>query len=473
MGTSIPFRADSPLYPRSVPPVKRGGRAIRHTPARAKKLRGLSEIRCFFQRNDLPIYFFSATPFNLLGIDEWVHRFRYVNYVDCFDGQHPNVFIPDERPHGVFQSLEEIVNYLLEHPQTAEYVKRRGDGGKAVFLFFDEQSEKLSQELGLDICFPPAKLRTWVDDKINTVRIGNSAGVRSVPNVLSKGVDSYEKLRKRSARLGDDLVVQTSFGDSGHTTFFIASEKDWNEHADEIVGEGEIKIMKRVNVRGAALEACITREGTIVGPLMTELVGFKELTPYRGGWCGNEVVPEAFPAKVRERARKKTVALGAELAKTRLSRLLRSRLADRPRHRCGLPRRGQPAHHRRELDDQSRQFRARRRTPLPVSSAGVHGHRLRARCGGDQSALVRPGVHRTVESDGHQVHRRPGRAHRARRALRCLAASGREQRALRPAADSPPHRRSRGRGVLPAHRRARATICTKAPTSASCSSRVA
>ena len=47
--------------------------------------------------------------------------------------------------------------------------------------------------------------------------------------------------------------------------------------------------VKRINCRGSALEACVTRHGTIVGPLMTELVGFPELTPYRGGWCGNEV----------------------------------------------------------------------------------------------------------------------------------------------------------------------------------------
>ena len=36
---------------------------------------------------------------------------------------------------------------------------------------------------------------------------------------------------------------------------------------------------------------------------MTELVGFKELTPYRGGWCGNEIFSTAFPAKTREKAR--------------------------------------------------------------------------------------------------------------------------------------------------------------------------
>jgi len=47
--------------------------------------------------------------------------------------------------------------------------------------------------------------------------------------------------------------------------------------------------MKRIKCRGAAIEACVTRHGTIVAPLMTELVGFKELTPYKGGWCGNEI----------------------------------------------------------------------------------------------------------------------------------------------------------------------------------------
>ncbi len=61
--------------------------------------------------------------------------------------------------------------------------------------------------------------------------------------------------------------------------------------------------MKRIRCRGSALEACVTRHGTIVGPLMTELVGFPELTPYRGGWCGNEVFADAFTPEVREEAR--------------------------------------------------------------------------------------------------------------------------------------------------------------------------
>jgi hypothetical protein len=165
--------------------------------------------------------------------------------------------------------------------------------------------------LNLEICFPPAALRREVDDKVSATRIADRAGVPSVPNVLAE-VDSWADLQKLSKDLGDALVIQTPFGDSGHTTFFISSEEDWNRHADEIRG-GEVKVMKRIRCRGSALEACVTRHGTIVGPLMTELVGFRELTPYKGGWCGNEVFPGAFPPEVRKRARDLTEAFGDEL----------------------------------------------------------------------------------------------------------------------------------------------------------------
>jgi len=302
---------------KTVPAIKQGrkdkDRSDKDKSRAPKKLKGLSDIRRFFIRNTEPVFFVSATNFNLMNMDEWVHRFRFINYIDCFDGFHPNVFVPSEHPHEPFGSLEDIVNYLLEHPETVEYVESRGPGGKAVFLFFDEKTEELCQRLGLEICFPSSELRDEIDNKINTTRIANRAKVRSVPNVLAKKVTSYERLRKVSKRLGEDLVIQTAFGDSGHTTFFISNEEEWERHAEEIAEQEEIKIMKRIRPQGAALEACVTREGTVVGPLMTELVGFPELTPYRGGWCGNEVFADAFPKKVRDQARKYTVALGEEL----------------------------------------------------------------------------------------------------------------------------------------------------------------
>ncbi|PPB79825.1 hypothetical protein LV82_02617 [Albidovulum inexpectatum] len=281
-----------------------------------KVLRNISEIRRYFHTNRDPIYFVSATNFNLLGIDEWVRNFSYINYIDCFDGRHPNVFVPSEMPHDEFQSIEDINNYLLQHKEVIDRVTRRGGKPKFVFLMFDETTERLVKELGGKVWFPKARLRAKLDNKVETVRIGNKAGVPSVPNTLSK-IDSYEHLRRiaEKAGLGHDLVIQTPYGDSGHTTFFVKSESDFRRHEHEIVGQGDMKIMKRIDCRGAAIEACATKQGTIVGPLMTELVGFKELTPYRGGWCGNEIFATAFTPELRRKARDMTFRFGEQLRK--------------------------------------------------------------------------------------------------------------------------------------------------------------
>ena len=117
------------------------------------------------------------------------------------------------------------------------------------------------------------------------------------------------------AGIGTDLVVQTAFGDSGHTTFFIASEDDYNRHAEDLAAEDEVKIMKRIKCRGATMEACATRSGTLVGPLLTEVVGKRELTPYKGGWCGNEIFPGAFSERIRNKARDMAFRFGNQLIK--------------------------------------------------------------------------------------------------------------------------------------------------------------
>ncbi|NNF01749.1 MAG: biotin carboxylase, partial [Bacteroidia bacterium] len=280
-----------------------------------KPLRGISDIRRFFYKNETPVYFISATNFNLLGADEWVRNFKFICYIECFDGLHPNVFAPkEEMPHDEFESIEDINNYLLEHKEVVDYLKSRGDSGKAMFLMFDDKTERLAKQLGLEVCFPSAKLRNFMDNKVNTNRVAEKAGVPCVPNVLTK-VNSYEHLSKVSKALGKDLVIQTPYGDSGHTTFFISSEQDFKKYEEEIIKEKEVKVMKRINCRGSAIEACVTRHGTIVAPLMTELVGFKELTPYKGGWCGNEIYADAFTPSIRRKARKYTRLFGDQLRK--------------------------------------------------------------------------------------------------------------------------------------------------------------
>jgi len=178
---------------------------------------------------------------------------------------------------------------------------------------FDEETERLAREAGLEVAFPSAELRTRLDSKIVTTQLGDEAGVPSVPNTLGRASTYDELIALAEARgIGTDLVVQTPYGDSGQTTFFIASAEDWDEHEEKIVDQ-ELKVMKRINCREAAIEGVITRHGTLVGPLMTELTGFPELTPYGGGWCGNDVFAAALSEEHRRQARAFTQQMGERL----------------------------------------------------------------------------------------------------------------------------------------------------------------
>lgn len=279
-------------------------------------LSSIAEIKHYFKTNKTPIYFISATNFNLLGIDEWVSNFYFITLIDSFNGKHPKLFSPKtEIPHEEFSSIEDINNYLLTHPEVIEFIaskKINGDAGKALFLMFDEKTEALAKALGLEVCFPKASLRNYLDNKVNTNRIAEKAGVECVPNLLSK-VNDYQHLKNISKHLGDNLVIQTPFGDSGHTTFFISNEQDFEKYKFEIIAEEEVKIMKRINCYGTAIEGCVTQHGTLVGPLMTELVGFKELTPYKGGWCGNEILNDAFNQDIKNKAEIYTQKFGDQL----------------------------------------------------------------------------------------------------------------------------------------------------------------
>jgi hypothetical protein len=266
-----------------------------------------------FRRNRKPIYFINPSAFNLLGAEEWVGNLTHVNARDSFDGRHPNaVVFGRDRPPGL--DLTAFTNFLLRDPAAADFFRRRGSSGTALFLMFDEETERLARGHGLDICLPLASLRHRLDSKLVATRLAARAGVATVPHALSR-IDSYESLRGAARHLGTDLVVQLPHGDSGTTTFFISTAEDFRRHESQITATPEVKIMRRIRCQPATLEACVTRHGTLVGPLLTELTDCPDLTPYRGGWCGNELAWGAFPPPVRREARRAALALGAALGR--------------------------------------------------------------------------------------------------------------------------------------------------------------
>jgi len=72
--------------------------------------------------------------------------------------------------------------------------------------------------------------------------------------------------------------------------------------------------LRRIHCRPVAVEAVLTRHGTLVGPIMADLTGHEELTPYKGGWCGNDVFPGVLNEEQQNQARVLTRNLGDRLA---------------------------------------------------------------------------------------------------------------------------------------------------------------
>ena len=281
------------------------------SPTPKRMLTSLDDIKRYFAESDIPYYFISPTNFNLMGMHDWVKGWQNINLLNCFEGGHPQVVIVDDDYSRVFENIEEINAYLLSSQKVRDLFAKQKHRGRAIFLFFDEAVEALCETLPIDIMLPKFSLVHEIDSKIVTTQIGNQAGVSSVPNALTK-VSSYVNLQQIASKagLGERWVVQTSHGDSGKTTYFIASEADYQAVAAKIEAEEMVKVMRWINCTGTAIEACATRWGTVVGPLLTELIGVESLTAYPGGWCGNELYADAFSVDIRRQIQRMTQAIG-------------------------------------------------------------------------------------------------------------------------------------------------------------------
>jgi biotin carboxylase len=280
-----------------------------------RRLNGLSDVRAFFHNNTVPLYFISPTPFNLLGIDRWVRNFFYLTYFDSFEGVHSRVFVPRRRDRIDFDCMGDVCNHLLRDPETLEFIARHGPGGKACLVMVDEETQALAHQAGLQVMHPPAELRHRLDSKIVMTRLADEAGVQSVPHVMGR-VGSYDELSAlaQSAGLGDDLVVEAAYGDAGSATFFLRGERDWDPCAGGIVGQ-EVKVMKRIRNVEVCLEGTVTRHGTVIGPAMTSLVGYPEVTTGKGSWCGNDVWRGVLPPAQTRAAREMVGKLGDVLSR--------------------------------------------------------------------------------------------------------------------------------------------------------------
>jgi hypothetical protein len=225
---------------------------------RRPRLSGIAEVRAFLRTNTTPVFVVSPTPFNLLGLDRWVHDLYFLAWYDPFDGAHPRVFAPSSRGWRAFDSIDEINRALLGHPDVAAFVAGKGPGGRALLLTSDPETERLAVGLGLEVLLPSEAIRS---------RIAAALGAGGRP--------------KHPASRSPDAAV--------------GADRRWP---------------RRLTFAGVA-----TARGSAVGPLTTELVGIGSLTPIPGGHCGTEMWAGAVTERTRRRSRRLVRRAGDRLAK--------------------------------------------------------------------------------------------------------------------------------------------------------------
>jgi biotin carboxylase len=281
-----------------------------------KSINTIAQAKKYFKAQDNSFYFVSASNFNLMPIHNWVNNWFNVNMIDSYDGNNTSVLLPEYSSMPIFENIEQINQFLLGNKEIVEHIKEQKKTGEAnvVFLFYNEDLEDMSRSLDINKIMPDNKLVKSIDNKITTTQIGNSVDVPSVPNALVN-ISSYKELCKVQEEhdLGSDVVIQTAFGDSGKTTFFISDEYEYQEYADKIEAEDKVKIMRKIDCVQIAIEGVATKNGTFVGPILTEIIGHPDLTPYQGGWCGNDIGASIFDDKTQNSIYKNTELLGQAL----------------------------------------------------------------------------------------------------------------------------------------------------------------
>jgi hypothetical protein len=263
------------------------------------------------RQNRVPIYFIECSLFLGLGMDSYIGALHLICAAQTFNSSHLNIFVPQSFVYNYWSTDEEIINGLLCNQEVIQYIKTNGRG-KLITFFLDETTEKLAMELELEVCLPPSALRNYWGNKISANRLAECAGIPCVPYVLSP-LENYSHLRRLTAHLGTDLVIQMPHGHSGETTFFISNQSDFEKNQNLITNGEEVRIMKRINCVSTGLEGCITRYGIVTSPLFMELISIPELNLFPGGWSGNELFSNAFPESILTTAQNYAVRMGEQL----------------------------------------------------------------------------------------------------------------------------------------------------------------
>ncbi|OJW52173.1 MAG: hypothetical protein BGO67_10220 [Alphaproteobacteria bacterium 41-28] len=250
------------------------------------ELNSIGEIKEFFKNNLIPTYYVSLTKVNLLNIDKWVKKFKYITLDD-------ELYSKKLKAHKLDLNHNLFANIILSDPILIEEIKSSIIKPSFVFLKYNASTEALLKKHDFQLLNPPYNLYEQIDSKIDILETIEKLGIPSVPYHIAE-INDHSDIDNIKKKFGNRLVIQSPLGSSGEGTYFIRSEQDIIKYKDEIFNNGPMRIMKEISCKPYGIDACATRCGTILGPVLTDLVGDRNLTDYEGGSCGNEIFKDVI-----------------------------------------------------------------------------------------------------------------------------------------------------------------------------------
>ena len=262
----------------------------------------ISRIAERLAASEQPIFYINRPSIHLLGVERWVPNLYSIRMRDIWDSPDPRVFAPSKHPYTSL-SHEASVHWLLMNVEVREFIAAKTPPGmrpKVVVFMHDHKTEELCHELGYDIMAIPVADRIRLDSKLLTTKLSEEAGLPNVPHVLTSVASHAELLAVASDHdLGTSLVVQTDYGEAGAGTYFIETAAEFDAVAEHLLGR-TLKIMKRVTHRSLAMEAVVTNQGIIAGPLQQDIIGHPEVAIHRGSSSGLEYYADVLPPHQRQ-----------------------------------------------------------------------------------------------------------------------------------------------------------------------------
>lgn len=215
---------------------------------------------------------------NIVHIDK-------TQYLEYFKAHNYQYFCLEEAK-GEMNSMYRSSVKLIKSEQFLNYFSKTKSTNNYLQTFkISPAFEKASINLNTTLINTPARLNRLFENKLSQFTELFKEGI-DIPKteILILKETNYQAL---SEKYGKTFVIQFNLGHTGEGTTFIDSDKKYLELSNNFP-QREVKVSEYIEGESYTLNACITKEGVLIGGLNYQITGIPELTSYQGGTVGND-----------------------------------------------------------------------------------------------------------------------------------------------------------------------------------------